>query len=47
MKRELTIEEEQIAEKIFRTLIGLTLEQTELILKTVTAQVKERARIEE
>ena len=47
MKREMTLEEEHIAEQIFRALIGLTLEQAELILKTVAAQVKERARIEE
>lgn len=47
MKRELSMQEEEIAEKIFSQLIGLNYEQAVFILKEVTSVLKERARIEE
>lgn len=45
-KREISIEEQESIDAIIKILAGYNLEQAEVILKAVAAEVKERAVIE-
>ena len=47
MKREITPDMEQSAEKIFRALIGFNIADAKAILKLVNEQLQERAVIKE
>lgn len=47
MKREMNSEEQEAFEKIFRELVGLTVEQAKLILAKVLKSLEEKAVIEE
>lgn len=47
MKRELNEEEQEAMEKIFRELVGFTVEQAKLILSTLVKNLEEKAVIEE
>ena len=47
MKREMTDDERDAAEKIFLELVGFTVEQAKFILKTVALQIEDKAVIED
>lgn len=46
MKRELSLEEQEVENKMFAELVGFNLEQAEAILKSLAARVKASAIIE-
>lgn len=47
MKREMTAEEKQAAEKIFSELVGFTIDQAKDILKAVLTRIGNKAIIED